>query len=284
MADSLQQGGGVVTHVKVDGDKKYIAFTFDFCATPVNPFGFSEKLADYLARSNVKATAFISGERAAKHPEGAKKLLENTNLEIGLHGWGHQNLRVVTDPELLRAELKGPKKILHRLARELVAEGRLSKEDLPSRQARVFRFPYGGFNDQAVKAVRAAGLTPVQWDGNADASTRPSRDSEMYGKEHVVGPGSILLAHGNDSGQNVKKTGETFPVLHRNMVSEGYIPLGVSELMEKGTPVTINTMPEAMAQYDKLGAKNLAATEALYAKGQCDPMIRKPNNKCPMQP
>ncbi len=71
-----------------EGDKKKIALTFDDGPHP----HYTEQLLDGLKKRGVKATFFVTGEHAEKHPEVIKRMSEEGHL-IGNHTYSHMQLK-----------------------------------------------------------------------------------------------------------------------------------------------------------------------------------------------
>ena len=63
-----------------------VSFTFDDGPDPV----YTPKLLDILEKNNIKACFFLVGEKAEKHPELVKKIIEKGH-KIGSHGYIHKH-------------------------------------------------------------------------------------------------------------------------------------------------------------------------------------------------
>lgn len=82
-----------------EGDKKKIALTFDDGPHP----HYTEQLLDGLKKRGVKATFFVTGEHAEKHPEVIKRMSEEGHL-IGNHTYSHIQLKA-GNKEVFKEEL-----------------------------------------------------------------------------------------------------------------------------------------------------------------------------------
>lgn len=71
------------------------------------------KVLDLLARSDTKATFFVLGWVAERHP-GLIKQIAECGHEIASHGYGHE-LVTAQNPELFCADLRQAKQILENL-------------------------------------------------------------------------------------------------------------------------------------------------------------------------
>lgn len=96
--EDFQFFGGIVNHGPVDAN--YVALTFDDGPKPEN----TTKVIDILAQKNVKATFFLLGVLARKHPEALEKLI-HAGHEIGNHSYSHKRMVFVT-PRFARKELE----------------------------------------------------------------------------------------------------------------------------------------------------------------------------------
>src|SRR3954462_7715615 len=72
-------------HANVDGP--YIAMTFDDGPSPET----TPRLLDILKQRNIKATFFMIGQNAERHPDIVKRILADGH-EIGNHSWTHPQL------------------------------------------------------------------------------------------------------------------------------------------------------------------------------------------------
>ncbi len=155
----------------VTTDQNAMALTFDDGPDPE----WTPQLLDLLARHNARATFFVLGQNAARHPELIARIAAEGH-EIGNHTWSH---RPLTD--LSRGE------IAEELARTAAAIG-------PG-GARLMRPPYGDFDRRSNMVVRQLGYRPILW-------SAPSDDWEPFEAEAIaervcgnIRPGAIALFH-----------------------------------------------------------------------------------------
>jgi peptidoglycan/xylan/chitin deacetylase (PgdA/CDA1 family) len=92
---------------RVDADN--VALTFDDGPDPVD----TPRLLDILREKDVKATFFVVGKRAEKHPEIVRRAWEEGHL-IANHTWSHPNLFCFLTPSRLRAEIERGTESIHR--------------------------------------------------------------------------------------------------------------------------------------------------------------------------
>src|SRR5262249_32967147 len=66
---------GAVRRVKLAGDKKLVALTFDLCEQPSEISGYQGGIVDFLREHRIKATFFMGGKWILSHRERAQQLM-----------------------------------------------------------------------------------------------------------------------------------------------------------------------------------------------------------------
>lgn len=122
--------------------RRQVALTFDDGPDPEG----TPRLLRLLAARGVRATFFLIGERAARHPEIVRAIVAEGH-EIGNHTWHHRNAWFL-GPAATERELSGGARILANLA---------------GRVPTLYRPPWGIVNVPALLTARRAGLTTVLW-------------------------------------------------------------------------------------------------------------------------
>jgi len=152
-----------------------IALTFDDGPHPE----WTPRVLDALERISAKATFFVVGRSAARHPEIVRDARRRGH-EIGTHLYSHDR-RTVFDDRAFAAEL---------------ARSKSELESLLGESIRWLRFPYGERGRQDPRAIqRDHGLRAVHW-------TYSSHDGKLHEPAAVVArfraglrPGAIVLLH-----------------------------------------------------------------------------------------
>lgn len=145
------------------GDSRRVALTFDDGPGPQTP-----RLVEVLAEAGVRATFFLTGSEAARHPEHVA-LLREAGHEVQSHGDSHRP-----------AFLMGP-----------WAEWRHITADAHP----LYRPPYGAHSPLTRLLARAAGKRVALWDVEARDWTEEGADALQARVLAQVRPGSILLLH-----------------------------------------------------------------------------------------
>ncbi|MFF5402845.1 polysaccharide deacetylase family protein [Streptomyces misionensis] len=160
------------------GPRHHVALTFDDGPDPVA----TPRFLDVLDELGARATFFVLGEHAARHPALVAETSRRGH-EVAVHGWTHDRPWL---PAVGR-ETTG----LVRTARAV--------RDITGRRPRWYRPPYGILTSARWLAARRAGLRPVLWsawgkDWRADATPESVR---ALISADLRGGGTILL-HDSD--------------------------------------------------------------------------------------
>jgi peptidoglycan/xylan/chitin deacetylase (PgdA/CDA1 family) len=215
---------GAVRRVRLADGRKLVALTFDLCETEGEIAGYDGGVVEVLRREAAAATFFTGGHWAATHRVRFSELAAEPLFEIGSHSWSHANLRTVS-PERRALEIGAADTALRAAPVCQVA----AKPPAP-----LFRFPFGACDPASLKAVRAGGLVPVQWDVSS-GDPAPGQSAAAIVRTVLAGvrPGSIVLMHGNGRGWH---TAQALPAVIAGLRARGYTLVTVGELMAAGTP------------------------------------------------
>lgn len=214
---------GVVTHPAVVGaaansrelpvysverDNKSVSLTFDAAWGNED----TQQLIDILAKYNVRATFFIVGDWAARFPESAKALAD-AGHEVMNHSNDHAHFNKLSADEITANITTANEKIA-------AATG-----VTPT----LFRAPYGEYDDNVVRTVRAMGMEVIQWDVDSlDWKDLAAADITKRVTSKVK-PGSIVLFH-----NAAKHTPQALPSILENLLQNGYSVVPVTELLLPG--------------------------------------------------
>ena len=191
----------------VERDDKKIAITIDAAWGDE----FTLDILNTLDKYNVKATFFLVGFWVDKYPHQVEEIFKRGH-EIGNHSTTHPHMT--------------------QLSREKIAE-ELSITDkkiteITNVKPRVFRAPFGDYNDLLIQTARDLEYNTIQWDID-------SLDWKELGVEPVIdrvvknaADGSIILFH-----NNAKYIKEYLPVIIQTLQEKGFKMVTVSELIHK---------------------------------------------------
>jgi peptidoglycan/xylan/chitin deacetylase (PgdA/CDA1 family) len=191
-----------------------VALTFDVCQTPGRPSGYDRALIDLLRREQVPATFFVGGDWLRTHPAEGQELAGVEFFELGNHSWSHPDLRR-SDAATIDREIAQTESALAQLS------GRKSN--------RLFRLPFGYYDNRVLQAVTKNGLRTIQWDvvsGDPDPKvTAAAMSKQVLGR---VRGGSIVIFHANGRGLH---TAEALPAILAGLKARGLEPVTVSRLL-----------------------------------------------------
>lgn len=178
----------------------------------------TEKIMSICKEYNVNATFFLVGFWVEDYPEIAKKIAEN-GFEIGTHSNTHPNM----------AKISAEKQKL-----ELEASLNIIKKNTGV-DAKLFRPPFGAYNDSLISTAESLGLTTIQWDVDSldwkGLSAMEITNRVLNG----VRNGSIILCHNNSD-----HILDALPIMLDRLQKKGYTVSCVGDLILKGDYVIDN--------------------------------------------
>lgn len=192
----------------VGTDKKQVAISFD-AAWGADK---TEKIIEICNEFNVKATFFLVGFWVEKYPELVKKIHEN-GFEIGTHSNTHPDMTKLS---------KEDQKL------ELLTCMNLIKK-ITNQDVKIFRPPFGAYNDSLINVAEELGLTTIQWDVDSldwkGLSAMEINNRVLNGVKN----GSIILCHNNSD-----HILDALPIMLDRLQKRGYTITPVGELLIKG--------------------------------------------------
>mgnify|MGYP000942292121 CR=1 FL=1 len=190
---------------RVDTAERKVSLSFDAC------WG-AERTPEILAvlrRHGVRTTFFLVNLWLEKYPEQARQIASEGH-EIGLHSATHPRFTRLTDEQIVR---------------ELRENARLIRE-ITGYQPRLFRPPFGDYDDRVIILVNQEGFIPVQWSIDSLDWKGLSAQAMLERIKKRMAPGSIILFHNNG-----EHTPETLDPLISHLKDAGYRIVPVSELI-----------------------------------------------------
>jgi len=159
-------------------DRPRAALTFDDGPGPSTP-----AVLDALADAGVRATFFVLGRQARRHPDLVRRMHEEGH-QVASHGYDHGIL-----------VLRGPAHVRDQLVR---TEEAVQDAAGPGVLTRVFRAPHGFRGPGTWPAVRASGYRMAGWTRGVFDSADPGPDVVAERSARALAPGCILLLHDAD--------------------------------------------------------------------------------------
>jgi peptidoglycan-N-acetylglucosamine deacetylase len=199
---------------------RLIALTFDDGPGPYTPV-----VIDTLQRLHVRATFFVVGRALAEFGPATLQRQVELGLTVGDHTEGHANLTHLT-PRDQRAQIADA-------ARDIVAA------DAP--RPRLFRPPYGAFDDTSRTLLRRARMLTVLWSIDSEDYRKPGVATIVRNVVSNARPGSIVLMH--DAGGDRSQTIAALPQIVATLRRQGYRFVTVPRLLLENPPPTRQELP-----------------------------------------
>jgi len=192
--------------------KKIAYLTFDDGPTiKVTP-----QILDILKEYNIKATFFLLGCNAEKHPELVQRIHQEGH-SIANHGYSHNNAKLYASKEAFLEEIHKTDKIIGDIL------------GIPNYACHIFRFPNGSTSkayskekQEAVKWLKEINYDYIDWNAlNKDSERKYSNQVLIKNlKESAKGKGTlVVLMH--DTG-DVNKTYDILADSIEFLIKEGY--------------------------------------------------------------
>jgi peptidoglycan/xylan/chitin deacetylase (PgdA/CDA1 family) len=195
-----------------------VALTYDLCPVRGKP-GFDAELINLLTSRRIPATFFVSGKWITRHDADVKQLLAVPYFEVGTHGNVHAHLPL-HDAAYQTREISGPITLL---------------KSGYGREARLFRPPYGEFDDATVDVVKSLGLQFILWTiKSGDPDPALSAESILTRINRQVKPGSIIVMHANGKGRHTREITEE--LITTVLPRKGLKPVTVTDLLSCNPP------------------------------------------------
>ena len=187
-----------------------VALTFDDGPHPK----WTQRVLDTLAKHEAKATFFLVGRKAARHPEVVKAIVDAGHT-VGLHSWGHDRLFALRREKTVREDL-------HR--------GLKAIERVTGAPPTLFRPPIGHTNPIIARVADALDLTVVGWSIGARDGLASARVADVVARvRRDLRDGAIVLLHDSpETGDREPAGVKALPAILDAIAAEGLdvVPLG----------------------------------------------------------
>ena len=199
----------------VETEEKKVAFTMN-CAWNADDI---ESILETLKNNNVKITFFMVGEWIDKYPEMVKKIYEEGH-EIANHTDTHKHVNNLSyDDNVKEIELANEK-----------------IKNITGEENKLYRAPYGEYNNTVIKAAKENGYIPIQWNLDTLDYTGITGE-EMWNRiKNKLQAGDIILSHNGTA-----HTADSLDMLIKNIKEKGFEIVKVSDLIyEENYEININ--------------------------------------------
>ncbi|MGN1126590.1 MAG: polysaccharide deacetylase family protein [Ruminococcus sp.] len=199
----------------VETEKKQVSISFDAAWGDEQ----THALLDILKEYNVKSTFFLVGDWVDKYPDDVKDIYD-AGHDIGNHSDTHPHMTEMSTEEQQKQIEACNEKI----------------KKITGKKPKLFRAPYGDYNNSVVQSVKNLNMYCVQWDIDSLDWKDPS-PSEMV--DRIVPNlqnGSIILMH-----NGAKNTPEALPMIIEAVREAGYEFVPLSKLVCKNCKIDYKT-------------------------------------------
>lgn len=218
---SLVVAGVLIPRLQMFGDvawrgsdgSRHVALTFDDGPEPAS----TPLVLEQLAAAGVRATFFVIGEKAEKHPELVRAIFA-AGHELGIHGHSHRRFYAFLSPA--------------RVKEDLLRAG-AAVERATGVRPRWFRPPVGQASPRTFEGARRAGVSVVGWSLRAfDGLGRATPEAVARRIASGLRPGAILLLHdASERGDRVPAGVLALPRILSAMRERGLTGVPVGELI-----------------------------------------------------
>lgn len=194
----------------VNCEEPRVSLSFDAAWTNED----TKEILEILDEYQVKATFFMTGEWVSRYPEDVKAIAK-AGHDLGNHSENHKQMTQMSKNECKEEIMKAHNRV----------------KELSGIDMKLFRAPYGDYNNTLVGTARECGYYTIQW--NVD-----SLDWKDYGVDSILNKtvenkklsnGSILLLH-----DGAKYTPKALGLIITGLKEKGYEIVPVSELIYTG--------------------------------------------------
>ncbi len=182
-----------------------IAVTFDCAWGNSN----TDLLLSLLKEAGAPATFFVTGEFCDKYPEDVKKIYD-AGHEIGNHSDLHPHVEGININDLINDTRECSRKI----------------KMITGSEPKIYRAPYGEYDDNVVSTIEGMGLKMIQWSVDSIDWQEPDADTITERVVSKTESGSILLFH-ND----LENTSQALPDVLAKLKQKGFTFTKISDLV-----------------------------------------------------
>lgn len=164
-----------------------------------------------LAENDVKATFFLSGEWAERHPQIVEKIVEQ-NHEIGMLGYRYKSY--------LDQEIQQVRQDLY------LAQDTFNK--LGFKDIKLLRAPSGHLNEEVVNLAKRLGFSVIHWNVNPNDWENPGTEVIASSVLDSTSNGDIILLHASDAALQTK---EALNTILPGLKNKGFELVTITELL-----------------------------------------------------
>ncbi|MCW2997060.1 MAG: polysaccharide deacetylase [Solirubrobacterales bacterium] len=195
------------------GDRHMVALTFDD-----GPGAYTGQILAILRRSKTPATFFQVGKNLEENPNPGQATALLDHVAIGDHTYTHHSLAAMTLDQ----------------QRDEIISTAATMEAQGEKPPRLFRPPYGAFNQDTLALMTQRGMALILWSVDSEDYARPGVERIVRNVVSAATPGAIVLMH--DGGGDRSQTVKALPKIIQRLRARGYGLVTVPELLRRDPP------------------------------------------------
>lgn len=189
----------------VNTEEKHVAISFDSAWGADKTISILETLKEF----NVGATFFLVGFWVENHPDMVKKI-DEYGIEIGTHSNTHPDMAKLSAGQV-KQELQTSVQLI---------------EKFVDKPVKLFRPPFGAYNNTLIETASELGLKTIQWDVDTLDWKGLSAIEITNRVLSRTKPGSIILCH-----NNADHIVEALPLILSRLLAKGYKITSIGDLI-----------------------------------------------------
>jgi len=200
--------GTLVRDLKLTGEDKYIALTFDDGPWPKT----TEMILDILKENDIKATFFVIGQHLKNNQELAPKIVDEGHI-LANHTWNHPTYKM--GKERVQSEVGKTAELIY---------------ELTGMTTTLFRPPGGVLDNGLADFVKNRNHVVVMWSSNSFDWQDMSAEKVAQNVLKRASNGGIVLLH--DGGGPRMHVVKALPKIIEELRKQGYKFVTIPELLE----------------------------------------------------
>ncbi len=205
---------------KVDTKDKKVSLTLN-CAWNDSDI---TNILETLEKQNCKVTFFMVGEWVERFPESAKKIKE-AGHEIATHSNTHPHVTQMTYEQNIKE----------------IEESIKTIQETTGATVKLYRAPYGEYNDTVIQSANDKNLIPIQWSLDTLDYTNLTGEQMWERIKGKLSNGDIILMHNGTT-----HTADSLEMIIKNIKESGYEIVPVSSLVyHENYSIDINGVQKA---------------------------------------
>lgn len=199
----------------VETEKKQVSISFDAAWGDEQ----THDLLNILKKYKVKATFFLVGDWVDNFPDDVKDIYD-CGHDIGNHSDSHPHMTQLSEADRQKEIQNCNNKV----------------KAITGKKPKLFRAPYGDYNNDVVQSVKNEKMYCVQWDIDSLDWKDPSPAEMVNRIIPKLQNGSIILMH-----NGAKNTPEALPLIIEAVLDKGYEFVPLSRLVCKNCNIDYTT-------------------------------------------